>query len=209
MRASEPCGFTRPSLHAAMKHLSAEAKHHILLEYSAADATRSFAALAARHHIKGGREAVRQWHLRWNGTAASLQRKQGTGRARALSAAQVRRHIAAPIRNSNRAARAVRYTKLLPQVQAATGSQLSLRTLQRYGKEEADGRSTRGKKRTADESEHTHTCAMRKCCSCVECAHSASPPVIALTFSVHRHVRTDRTSEKEVAAHQQTTRSLP
>src|SRR5680860_1328418 len=53
-----------------MKHLSVEAKHHILLEYSAADATRSFAALAARHHIKGGREAVRQWHLRWNGTAA-------------------------------------------------------------------------------------------------------------------------------------------
>lgn len=175
-----------------MQHLSAEAKHHILLEYAPSEATHTFAALAERHAIAGGKRTVQRWHQRWDGTPASLQRKPGTGRARALSAAQVRRHIAAPIRNSNRAARAVRYTKLLPQVQAATGAQLSLRTLQRYGKEEAGGRLTSGKKRTAEESECAHTYAMCRCCSCEGFTHSDFPPLIFPTFSVCRHVRADR-----------------
>jgi hypothetical protein len=69
----------------------------------------------------------------------------------------VQLHVAAPIRNSNRASRVVHYSKLLSQVQRATGKQLSLTTLKRYGHDEAGGRQTRGKKRTADESEHTDT----------------------------------------------------
>jgi hypothetical protein len=140
-----------------MPHLSAEAKHHILLEYAARDTTRSFAALARRHAVKGGSETMRQWYLRWDGTPASLRRKPGTGRARALSTAQVKQHVRAPILRSNLAYRTVKYTKLLPQVQASTGVDVSLRTLQRYGKEELGARSTRGKKRTADECECTHT----------------------------------------------------
>lgn len=192
-----------------MQHFSAEAKHHILLEYAPSDTTHTFAALANRHAIAGGKRTVQRWHQRWDGTPASLQRKPGTGRARALSAAQVRRHIAGPIRNSNRAARAVRYTELLPQVQAATGAQLSLRTLQRYGKEEAGGRSTRGKKRTAAESEHTHTLITRNRTCCVECTHCDSPSLITLTFSVCRYVRTDREGATQDAAHWYATHSLP
>jgi hypothetical protein len=140
-----------------MTQFSAEAKHHILLEYAAGDATRSFAALARHHAVKGGCETVRQWYQRWDGSLASLERKAGSGRPRALSTAQVQQHIAVPIRRSNRAYRAVKYTTLLPQVQRITGTNVSLRTLQRYGKEELEGRSTRGKKRTADEREHSHT----------------------------------------------------
>jgi hypothetical protein len=76
----------------------------------------------------------------------------------------VQLHVAAPIRNSNRASRVVHYSKLLSQVQRATGKQLSLTTLKRYGHDEAGGRQTRGKKRTADESEHTDTGARDSAC---------------------------------------------
>ena len=87
------------------------------IEYRAGDAGRSFAALARRHGVKGGRQVVLQWWRRWDGTAASLQRKQGSGKKALLSTAQVQRHIAAPIRAANRAHRAISYPDLLPQVQ--------------------------------------------------------------------------------------------
>ncbi|MDR3390352.1 MAG: hypothetical protein P4L77_01340, partial [Sulfuriferula sp.] len=134
---------------------SAEAKHHILLEYAPHDDNRSFAALARRHAVKGGREVVREWHRRWDGSAASLERKAGTGKARVLSRAEVSRHVRAPILAANRAHRAIHYTDVLPRIRAATGKQISLRSVQRYGKEELGARQRRGQKRTADESKST------------------------------------------------------
>lgn len=151
-----------------MPHLSAEAKHHILLEYAPRDTTRSFAALARRHAIAGGAGVVRHWHDRWDGTPVSLQRKEGTGRVPLLSRAEVSRHVRAPILTANRAHRAISYTDLLPEVQRKTGKQLSLRTLQRTGKEELGARSKHTKKRTADESEHTRHSGRRCACLCVE-----------------------------------------
>lgn len=145
----------------SMAHLDANTKHHILLEYSPHGRDRSFAALALRHQIAGGARTVQRWYSRWDGTPQSLEEGERSGRPRVLSKREVTRHVTAPIRirNSNRAARPVRYPKLLPQVQAATGKELSLRTLQRYGHEEAGGRQTRGKKRTAQEREPTQTCS--------------------------------------------------
>jgi hypothetical protein len=138
-----------------MPHLSADVKHTILLEYSAHDTTRSFAALARRHSIHGGADVVRHWHDRWDGSPASLKRKPGSGKARILSRAEVSRHVRAPILAANRAHRAIHYTELLPRVQAATGKQLTLRTLQDYGKQQLRARDKHSKKRTRDESEYT------------------------------------------------------
>jgi hypothetical protein len=135
-----------------MPHLSAEAKHHILLEYSPHDTTRSFAALARRHAVKGGARLLRLWHRKWNGTPSSLQERPRSGRPRVLSKSQVARHIATPIRAANRAHRAIHYPDLLARVRAATGKNLSLRAVQRYGEEELGARQRRGIKRTADES---------------------------------------------------------
>jgi hypothetical protein len=134
-----------------MPHLSAEAKHHILLDYSPRVRGRGFKALAARHNIKGGATLISKWHRRWDGTPQSLEEEASSGRPRALSSAQVRRHVAAPISNANRAARAVSYSTLLPQVQAATHTDISLRTLQHYGKEELQATAKHGKKRTSEE----------------------------------------------------------
>jgi transposase len=136
-----------------MSHLSAEAKHHILLEYSPHYTTYSFAALARRHAIKGGHETVRQWHRRWDGTVQSLKEKQKTGRPRILSRAEVSRHVRVPILAANRFHRAIHYTTLLPSVKAKTGKEISIQTLRRIGKEELGAKQKRSKKRTADESE--------------------------------------------------------
>ena len=121
------------------------------LEYCPRERGRGFKALAARHNIKGGATLISTWHRRWDGTPQSLEEGARSGRPRALSSAQVRRHVAAPIRNANRAARVVSYTELLPQVQSATHTEISLRTLQHYGKEELHATAKHGKKRTSDE----------------------------------------------------------
>lgn len=141
-----------------MPHLNAEAKHHILLEYAPRDAARSFAALAARHAVKGGWQLLQRWYQRWDGTPASLQERVRSGRPRLLSRAQVSRHVRAPILAANRAHRAINYAELLPRVRAATGSSLSLRSLQRYGKAELGAQQKRTKKRTAAESEYAAAC---------------------------------------------------
>jgi len=140
-----------------MTHLSAEAKHHILLEYTPHVTTHSFAALAHRHAVRGGERTIRRWHQRWNGTAHSLERKEGSGKARTLTAAEVSRHIRAPILAANRAHRSIHYTELLPEVQRKTGKQISIQSLRRYGKEELAVKQKHTKKRTAAESECTQT----------------------------------------------------
>jgi hypothetical protein len=63
--------------------------------------------------------------------------------------------VRAPILAANRAHRAIHYTELLPAVRQKTGTEVSLRSLQRYGKEEHGAKQKRGKKRTAEESECT------------------------------------------------------
>jgi hypothetical protein len=151
-----------------MSHLSADAKHHILLEYRAHSTEHSFAALAQRHGVTGGADVVRHWHDRWDGTPASLQRKPGTGKARILSAAQISRHVRAPILAANRAHRAVHYSELLPAVRQKTDTEVSLRSLQRYGKEELGGQNKHSKKRTADESECNSTCKREQAALAVE-----------------------------------------
>jgi hypothetical protein len=72
---------------------------------------------------------------------------------RALSRAEVSRHVRAPILAANHKHSAVSYAQLLPEVQRKTGKALSVRTLRRYGKEELGARAKHTKKRTADESE--------------------------------------------------------
>jgi transposase len=139
-----------------MNGFTPELKHHILTQYRPFDHSRSFAALSERYAVKRGRQAVQRWHEKWNGTVASLRRKPGSGRPRTLSSREVNNYIRTPIRNKRRAHAAVHYRDLLPALQQKTGRRISLRTLQRYGKQEVQAKQKRSKKRTADESEYTH-----------------------------------------------------
>jgi transposase len=135
-----------------MTRFTPELKHHILTQYQPYSRAASFEALARRYSVKGGGSTIQYWHSLWNGTAASLQQKKGAGRPRKLSRAQVTRYVKSKVVAANRRSRAVHYPSLLPAVQAATGSDLSLRSMQRYG-QEAGVKNKRSKKRTADESE--------------------------------------------------------
>jgi hypothetical protein len=140
-----------------MTHLTPQHKHSILLEYQPRSRHHGFAALARRHGIKGGKQVLIKWHAAWNGTAASLEERRRSGRPRILSAREVKKYVAPPIRAKNRKAQAVHYTDVQPVVNKRTGKDASLRTIERYGLEELHGHCTRGKKRTAEESKSTHT----------------------------------------------------
>ena len=141
-----------------MSHLTPELKHEILKEYLPHSRDNSFLALAGRHNIKGGKGTIQRWYARWDGTPSSLRQRAGAGRHRLLSAAQLRDTIALPIRNRNRAHHAVHYTELLPTVRDRTGTSVSLRTIQRYGKEIVRARDKSTRSRTAGESKCKQIC---------------------------------------------------
>jgi transposase len=166
-----------------MKQFTPEQKHEILLEYSPRSTTHNFAALARRHAVAGGGRTVQNWFARWDGSAASLQRKQVSGRPRSLTPEEVRRDIIAPIRRKNRAHQPILYSELQPRVEQETGKEVSSRTIRRYGKEEAGGRLKHGKKRTAEERASVqHTCVAHAR-SCVK-QRSLTLSAFALLFSV-------------------------
>jgi len=134
-----------------MKQLSAAVKHSILTHYTSPHNRDTLSRILLLHDVSVSKRAVEKWLRRWNGTEQSLEKRARSGRPRVLSKTQVIRHVLAPIRNANRAGRVVRYTKLLPQVRAATHSSVSVQTLRRYGRKEGGAKQTRGKKRTVEE----------------------------------------------------------
>ena len=137
-----------------MSHLTPNFKHDILKQYLPHSRDNSFAALARRYNINGGKGTIQRWYARWNGSPGSLEQRAGAGRPRLLSAAQIRDTIALPIRNRNRAHRAIHYTELLPTVRERTGTTVSLPTIQRYGKEIVRARDRSTRSRTAAEGEY-------------------------------------------------------
>jgi len=169
-----------------MKHITAQQKHDILIHVRDRRGNEQPEEIAARHGVAAGRSTVYSWLQQWDGTPRSLERKAGSGKQRTLSAAEVQRHVRAPILAANRAARAVRYSSLLASVRQKTGKQVSIQTLRRYGHKELGAKQKRGKKRTADERECAHTlhvAALSLCCvlyltACV-CLPVVCPPVSA------------------------------
>ena len=135
-----------------MPHLTPKAKHHILLALPSRPRTTDFVKLAQLHGVKGGRKVVREWWLRWDGTSQSLERREGSGRPRLLTAQEVHRHIRTPILAANRSHRAIHYPDIHQGVQDKTGKKVSIQTVRRYGEGEARAKQKHSKKRTASES---------------------------------------------------------
>jgi len=138
-----------------MPHLTAQQKHDILKLYSSHDHNYSFAALAQQYNIKGGRQVVENWYHQWTGSPKSLERKKGSGRPPVLTSQQVNDYIRTPIRNKNRSFKPIHYPQLHSSIQQKTGKQISLRTIQNYGKEKLGVKQKRTKKRTAQECKQT------------------------------------------------------
>lgn len=157
-----------------MPHFTPLHKHTILTHVKHRGKGETLASIASLHGVKGGARTLQNWLRRWKGTPASLQRRAGSGRPTLLTPAQVTRHVRSRIQSANRSARAVHYPSLLPLVQQATGKQLSLRTLQNYGKQQLRVRQKRTKKQTANEcksvnrqeGEGEEVCV---CCAAADC----------------------------------------
>lgn len=126
-------------------------KHHILQQYQPHSHSHSFSSLARAYGVKGGGSTIQKWYHQWNGSVASLQRKAGSGRPRALSKRQVNNYIRAAIKKKRDNHQAVHYSSILPLVQQQTGKQISLRTIQRYGKRDVQAKLKRSVKRTPNE----------------------------------------------------------
>ena len=139
-----------------MSNLTPDFKHDILKQYLRHSRDNSFAALACCYNIKGGKGTIQRWYARWNGSPGSLEQRAGAGRPRLLAAAQIRDTIALPIRNRNRAHRAIHYTELLPTVRERTGTSVSLPLFQQLndGKEIVRARDKSTRSRTAAESKY-------------------------------------------------------
>lgn len=135
------------------KHISVDAKHLILTQYSPHQRGSGFGSLASRFGVAGGAGVIHRWYQRWNGTAASLKESSKSGRPRILNGREVTRYVELPIRRKNRSHVAVHYPELRESVQLRTGKNPSLRTIRRYGKEERGIRQKRTKKQTENECE--------------------------------------------------------
>jgi transposase len=139
-----------------MVRWSEQVKATILREYVPYSRSHSFAALARRHNIKGGKSTIQKWYTRWKKSASGLKRKVGSARPRLLSAEQIRDYIELPIRNRNRAHLAIHYPDLLANVREKTGVNVSLSTIQRYGKKILGNRDQSTRARTAAECTCNH-----------------------------------------------------
>lgn len=134
-----------------MPQLTPKQKHDILTIYSQKKHNHSFESLAHQYNIKGGKKTLIRWYQQWNGKPESLERKKGSGRHTVLTSQQVNDYIRTPIRNKNRSYKPIHYTQLHTSIKQKTGKQISLRTVQNYGKEKLGVKQKRTKKRTAQE----------------------------------------------------------
>ena len=126
-------------------------KHKILLESCAGDRRHSFSSLASRYGIRGGERTIQRWHTQWDGTPISLERRRGQGRKAILTPKQVQQNITKPIRRANQDHVAIHYTDLVDTLRKETHQNVSVRTVQRYGKKNEGVRHSATKKRTEQE----------------------------------------------------------
>ena len=79
---------------------------------------------------------VLRWHAVWDGTKESLERKAGAGRKRKLTHEESTTHIKEFVIKRNKDGIPTSYKEVEEEVEAKTGKEISLRTVQRLGREE-------------------------------------------------------------------------
>jgi transposase len=87
--------------------------------------------------IQGGAQTIKNWHDRWDGTINSLERKPTTGRPTILNTRQVKQYITKPIIKKNKQHQSIHYRTLLETIKSKINKSISLRSVQRYGRERA------------------------------------------------------------------------
>jgi transposase len=94
----------------------------------------SFRYVANIFQIKGGHATVKRWFDRYNGTVSSLQQRYRSGRPPILNKQKINQYITEPIRSYNRRSHTIDYRQITNYVRQKTNINVSLRTVERYGK---------------------------------------------------------------------------
>jgi hypothetical protein len=131
-------------------------KHQVLKEYAAGTRGHTFNDLASRYGIRGGKPLLSKWYKQWDGTESSMERHPGSGRRVLLTQRQVRRYIVKPIRRANKAHVAIDYPELKEGIEEKIGQTISLRSIQRYGKEQGGITSETTVAKTEQERKYRH-----------------------------------------------------
>lgn len=134
-----------------MSSLTAQQKHDILIHCQSRGIGETDVSIARLHGASVTRQTIWRWRSRWDGTPQSLKHIDVSGRPHILTPTQIQRYISAPILAANREHRAINYSTLLRQIREKTGKSISLRTLQRIGKEQLEIKWKHTQIRTKDE----------------------------------------------------------
>ena len=110
-------------------------KHNILTLYQPNVYNKGFKSLSTQFKIQGGAQTIKNWYDRWDGTEQSLNRHPTTGRKPILNTTQIRQFIKTPIRKKNQTHKPIHYQTIYQNLKKTINKQISLRTVQRYGKE--------------------------------------------------------------------------
>jgi len=190
-----------------MPQPTAQQKHDILIHCQSRCSSDSDVSIAAAHGVTATRKTLFNWRKQWNGAPESLERKKTAGRPPLLTPSEVSQHIRAPILAANRAQRAIHYPEVQHQVQTKTGKKITLRTLQRYGKEKCLIKEKTVHKRTRAECECRHTecvacaCVLRVCAAdlCLQCL--LLPVKRSQTCAANSSANTPDTSSSSMRLH--------
>jgi transposase len=110
-------------------------KHRVLQYYKPGVRGHGARATASRFLLPD-HSLVLQWAAQWDGTVESLERKVGSGRKRKLTHEESTTHIEEFVRKRNKAGISTSYKEVKAEVESKTGKTVSLRTVQRIGRED-------------------------------------------------------------------------
>lgn len=121
-------------------------KQNILTQYAPNQHQNGFHSLATRYKIPGGASTIKRWYDRWNGSIESLNRKASSGRKPILNTQQIKQYIGNIVKKKNQNHQHINYYTIQQQIKQKTNKSISLRTVQRYGKEKLGIKKRRTKK---------------------------------------------------------------
>lgn len=135
----------------AMTHFQPHDKHHILTSCELIGIPSTLQILLVERGITITEQSIRNWRRKWDGTAASLERKKGSGRKRLLSRRQVNNLILTPVRNKRRVHHVVHYSDLMRNIRQKFNHPIAERTIRNYGKRDLNIQVKHTNKRTPHE----------------------------------------------------------
>jgi hypothetical protein len=123
----------QPFMAAIHGHYDAGVKLRALAWYR--PGIRGHGALAtAKHFLLPNAQLVRRWARESEERGSSLERKPGSGRKRKLTDEESTTHVKDFIVKKNKAGLSTSYEQVKQEVEAKTGKEISLRTVQRLGR---------------------------------------------------------------------------